>query len=110
MNAFKLKEKRFRPRKALTGLLPGRLVRAAGGEGVSCKPVDISEHGIGVISEDVLKVDDTLILESKSKKIELVVTYSRKDFGKHNLVRYGLSCIDQSINLELEFQEAGCLK
>ena len=108
MSSFKLKEKRFKPRKALTGLLPGPITKIDG-ERVTCRPVDISENGLGILSEEQLSTGDKLMLELKDEKIALEVTYQKRDFGKHNLFRYGIICTENK-DLEKIFLEAGCLK
>lgn len=108
MNSFKIKEKRFKPRKALTGLLPGPIV-TSDDERVSCKPVDISENGLGILSEHQLTTGEVLFLKLQDAKIELTISYQKKDFGKHNLFRYGLTT-SENTNLEELFTKAGCLK
>ena len=109
MGSIGLMEKRFKPRKMLTGLLPGPIVTPSG-EKVNCKPVDISVDGLGILSEALMKEEDRLILRTQNLEIELEVTFSKPDFGKRNLYRYGLKTKDLEINLEEIFTASGCLK
>ncbi len=109
MESSRLFEKRFKPRKMLTGLLPGPIIDASG-EKLKCKPVDISTDGLGIISESLLNTEQNLILKTHNLEIELAITYTRPDFGKHNLYRYGLKLLDSTINLEDIFVDSGCLK
>lgn len=109
MGSSGLFEKRFRPRKMLTGLLPGPLVDESG-EKINCKPVDISTDGLGIISKSMLTTEQSLVLKTQKAAIELTITYVKPDFGKQNLYRYGLKLVDPTINLEEFFISAGCLK
>ena len=102
-------DKRIKPRKMLTGLLPGPLTDA-NGERINCKPVDISEHGLGIITSAFMKPGDAINLKLKDRTIALSVSWSKPDFGKQNLIRYGLNLESDQENLEDVFAEAGCLK
>lgn len=102
-------EKRFHQRKRLTGLLPGPLSRQSSSL-VDCKPVDISELGLGIISADLLEVGEVLTLKTKDTRLELEVVWAKKDFGKQDLYRYGLVSIDPTQRITDIFQKSGCLK
>ena len=102
-------DKRLKPRKMLTGLLPGPLTDAKG-ERINCKPVDISENGLGIITSALMKQGDEVSLKLKDRTIVLSVSWSKPDFGKQNLIRYGLNLESDQENLEVVFSEAGCLK
>ncbi|MFW7377633.1 MAG: hypothetical protein ACOH5I_02340 [Oligoflexus sp.] len=102
-------DKRLKPRKMLTGLLPGPLVNDQGRK-ISCKPVDISEDGIGILTSELLKVGDELSLQSPDETVVLKVSWGKRDFGKQNLYRYGLNSEGETQNLEKIFLDSGCLK
>ena len=101
-------EKRRSNRKALTGLLPVSLVNQLG-ERLNARPVDISSEGLGIVTDLILDVGNILFLKTHNQHIELEVSWGKRDFGKNNLYRYGLKTRDES-NLELVFEDAGCLR
>jgi hypothetical protein len=103
------KERRISDRKALSGLLPGRLQTAQGVDLV-CKPVDVSPHGIGILIDKEFDVGTKLKLVMKAKTIDFQVMWAKRDFHKDELFRYGLTTADININVESIFLEAGCLK
>lgn len=102
-------DKRLKPRKMLTGLLPGPLVNEQG-QKLNCKPVDISENGLGILTSELLKEGDTLTLMVPDTTVVLKVSWGKRDFGKQNLYRYGLNIEGETTNLEKIFLDAGCLK
>jgi hypothetical protein len=102
-------EKRSLGRKRLTGLLPGGLF-TRNKDRIDCKPVDISEQGLSIISSMVLKPGDIITLAVKDKPIDLTVVWSKPDFGKQDLFRYGLASTDSAINLVELFEQKRCLK
>ena len=107
---LKFKERRLSTRKKLTGLLPGKIFSNRTEEQVDCRPVDISKDGVGVLSEEALKIDDELTLKLSDRDILLKVMWKKQDYGKQNLQRYGLVTKDSSVDLEEIFAQAGCLK
>ena len=102
-------EKRSLNRKRLTGLLPGGLF-SHDKERINCKPIDVSEHGLSIISNMVLKPGDIITLDVKNNPISLQVAWSKPDFGKQDLHRYGLTSLEPSINLVELFEQKRCLK
>jgi hypothetical protein len=102
-------EKRLARRKKLTGLLPGKLCVKGQDQFVNCKPVDISTHGLGIISSSYLKPGMVLELHIKDRLIEFDVTWGQPDFGKNNLFRYGLIARDEQIDIEKIFEDSGCI-
>lgn len=102
-------EKRFHQRKRLTGLLPGAITRSDDTK-LNCKPIDIAELGLGIVSADLLEVGEILLLKTKSSSVQLEVVWAKKDFGKHDLYRYGLVSTDPTQRLTDLFEAAGCLK
>ena len=106
---LKFKERRISSRKRLSGLMPGKLILKENEKQITCKPVDISDHGIGVIVGEILTVGTALELQAKHHNIPLEIIWSQPDFGKNDLFRYGLVCPDETINLEQIFIEYGCL-
>jgi hypothetical protein len=105
---LKLKERRISERKRLTGLMPGRFV--VNSKDAEVKPLDVSEHGMGIICSVQFAVGAKASLMIGNRQIPLEVIRGEQDFGKHDLWRYGLVCTDQQVNLEIEFSKAGCLK
>ncbi len=105
------KERRFNPRKKLTGLLPGRLLRKETGEPLICKPVDVSDQGIGILIAEQLAIGYPLSLHFEGRSIDLEVAWGRPDFGKQDLFRFGLVLSDSHSeeNLEAIFLQSGCL-
>ena len=107
------KERRLSERRNLTGLLPGSLIRADGKGAVSCRPVDISVHGIGIViigEKKTLPIGTKLKLVMTDNEIDLQVAWSAADFGKQDSMRYGLVTTDSNIDLEQIFTQFGCLK
>ena len=104
-----LAEKRLSERRRLTGLIPGKMITAHD-KSIDCKPVDISEHGLGVISDTELAVGSVITLETHDNSIRLEVIWQQPDFSKRDLHRYGLVTKDQKANLLEIFSEAGCLR
>ena len=81
-------EKRFAPRKTLTGLLPGSLLDHRGRKSVPS--VDLSSDGLGIVTDARLELGQTVYLRTHNQHIELDLVWSKPDFGKKNLFRYGL--------------------
>jgi hypothetical protein len=107
------KERRFAERRQLSGVLPGSLIRADGSGAISCRPVDVSAHGLGIVisgEQKTLAIGLNLILVVTDAEVPLQVAWSAPDFGKHDSYRYGLVVKDQSVNLEELFLKYGCLK
>ena len=85
------KERRLSDRRILTGLLPAPIVlKETPDQAFSCKPVDISSEGLGVLADIVLPVGAELILKLPKGDIEMKIIWSKQDFGKKELMRYGL--------------------
>jgi hypothetical protein len=103
------KERRIGNRKALNGLLPGRL-RTLLGTDLVCKPVDVSPNGLGVLMSKEFELGTVMNLVMKDQVIELEVKWIQSDFHKEELFRYGLITPDVEINLEQIFLDAGCLR
>lgn len=107
------KERRATDRRKLTGLLPGRLKVKGSDMDLQCRPVDISETGIGIVITGKLKPIEPgthLVLEVGDQAIELVVSWRRPDFGKQDAMRYGIIAGKPDQNLEALFIEHGCLR
>jgi hypothetical protein len=75
-----------------------------------CRPIDLSQEGLSVLSEAQLSVGMQLTLRTHNQSVALEVIWQRPDFGKQGLSRYGLRAIDPAIDLEEMFRSAGCLK
>ena len=103
-------ERRLSTRRKLTGLIPGKLVVVGSTVPISCRPIDISANGLGILSEEILTPGSKLALKTHDREIIFEVSWGQPDFGKRDLYRYGLLVVDRSINLEAVFAETGCLK
>jgi hypothetical protein len=103
------KEKRISERKALTGLLPGKMLNVEGQE-IHCQPKDLSTHGLGITSDANMEIGSILILKARNKNIQLEVSWVQPGFEKRDQFRYGLTTKDPSVDLEKVFIESGCLK
>lgn len=104
------KERRLAPRQKLTGLMPGKFVVKDSGKSVSCRPIDVSEAGLGILTAQEIPVDSVLTLTTGDQHIDMKVLWRKPDFGKNNLMRYGLVCEGGGIDLMALFIAQGCLK
>ena len=104
------KDRRIGERRKLTGLMPGRLFLKESGEELSCRPVDVSTFGLGVLISKEIQPGEVLTLLVKSTKIQLQVAWTQPDFGKQDMFRYGLVSVDTDHNLEQLFVDNGCLR
>lgn len=105
---LKFQEKRFSTRRKLNGLLPGRVL--LGSQEIIIKPVDVSTDGLGIVTDLQLREGSVIRLQNGSDEIELEVIWSKKDFGKRDLFRYGLMVKTPGIDLESLFDSTGCLR
>lgn len=104
------KERRMTERIKLTGLLPGRLVTADRKQNISCRPIDISEHGIGIVSHTVMTVGQELeLIIADSTVINLMIAWEKDDFSKQDMKRYGLVATNEKINLIEIFAKNNCI-
>lgn len=105
---LKFQERRFKTRKKLSGLMPGKIF--SGDKELKVKPVDLGQDGLGVISDVPLKEGDRLTLETTHGQIGLEVMWVKNDFGKQDLFRIGLVTLNPKDDLTIIFESAGCLK
>lgn len=110
MNIPMFYEKRKSQRKRLTGLLPGKLTFAGQEQNIAFKPVDVSVDGIGIITNLAIKAGTKMELHMKDQCIEFEVGWGKPDFGKRDLFRYGLKCLNSETNIETLFLDKGCLE
>lgn len=106
----KLNEKRKSQRSKLTGLLPGKFVTESDLKNFSCRPVDVSSNGLGILCSQHLETNTILILILKDSSIYFKVIWRQPDYGKKSMFRYGLQNLNNKINIEEVFRETGCLK
>ena len=110
------KERRLSSRKQLTGLLPGRIVNPETGQDIACRPVDVTEHGLGiVVTSNLEPLRSGLVLNMVLKEgvVPLIVLWSKPDFGKSDQVRYGLVVQSEKArarSLEAIFASHGCIR
>ncbi len=103
-------ERRNASRKKLSGLLPARLSVESTMVDISCKPVDVSDHGLGIITETHLAIGTLVVLHLPGSPLILEVKWSEQDFGRRDLKRYGLELKSGGESIARKFEEAGCLK
>jgi hypothetical protein len=103
-----LKERRLSNRKKPTGLLPGKM-QTIDGKDIHCQPIDVSEHGMGFISDTEFDAGDIIKLVLKDTEISLEIAWAQGDFGKKDKFRYGTITLDKSLDIESLFLKAGCL-
>lgn len=104
------KEKRLSQRRKLTGLLPGRMILAETKADIVCRPVDVSQHGMGIVVAKELTLGSEVVLLAHGKPIRMTVAWGQPDFGKQDMFRYGLVTIEHGDDLEDTFVQAGCLR
>ena len=102
-------EPRRSSRRVMLRILPGAIIDANNAV-IQCRPVDLSQEGLSILSETNLDVGDLLTLRTHNASIALEVVWQRADFGKQGLSRYGLKTKDSTFDLEILFRETGCLK
>ena len=105
------KERRMDSRRTLTGLLPASIVlKEEPEQKFSCKPVDISPDGLGVLADIVLPVGTELLLKLPDEDIVMKIIWKKQDFSKKELFRYGLVTASAQHDIEKIFEEHGCFK
>lgn len=108
---FAFAERRSNERRALTGLMPGRLFVYDTDRTLSARPVDVSKTGLGILSSDTLAEGTRIGLAvDKEQTVILCVIWRKEDFGKRDLYRYGLESVDKTLDMEQIFLTTGCLK
>ena len=104
-------ERRLSRRRRLKGLLPGKLILKETEDQIGmCKPVDVSRNGMGVIIQAELPVGTEVCLICRSDYVEMKVAWSKPDFGKQDMFRYGFVTLDPEVDLEYIFEKAKCFK
>jgi hypothetical protein len=107
----KLIERRKAPRITTNGRMPGKIVDAAGDD-VSCRTLDVSMMGLGIVSETDFPVGTELSLQldgGPSVKLRVVSAFRRRDTATP-AKRYGLLVEEGNVNLETVFRDAGCVE
>lgn len=104
----RFQERRIAERKRLTGLMPGKF--KINGKEVSARPVDLSDHGLGILVAKEFALGTQAELTIQDMVIPFEIKWSQPDFGKHDLWRYGLVCNDPALNLIELFSDTGCFK
>ena len=110
VNIASLIDKRIAKRRQLTGLLPGKLIIKDQRNAISCRPVDVSPEGLGILTTEFLAPGQELTLILKDKTLELQVAWGQPDFAKREIYRYGLIVVSGVQDLEKLFEETGCLR
>lgn len=104
------KDRRINNRKKLTGMMPGRLVIDDTKEELTCRPVDVSNSGVGILIPKEIEKGKSITLYLHDRSISFKVAWVQRDFGKQDIFRYGLAATDLSLDIESIFIAYGCLK
>lgn len=104
------KDRRINNRKKLTGLMPGRLILDVTKEELSCRPVDVSNSGVGILIPKEIEPETKITMYLSDQEIVFKVAWVRRDFGKQDIFRYGLAAVDTALDIESIFIKHGCLK
>ena len=105
------KERRLSSRRVLSGLLPAPLVlREEPEQKFNCKPVDLSADGLGVLADVVLPIGTELLLKLPEEDVVMKIIWKKQDFGKKELIRYGLVTESHEKNIEQIFEEHDCFE
>ncbi len=108
---LKFKERRVQDRKEPTGLMPGKMMRIRQDRVISCRPMDVSKEGMGILVAEDLMSDEILTLNlPDGRQVPFRIVWKREDFGKLDLFRYGLECMDPHTNVLEIFQRAGMIR
>ena len=103
------KERRFGERIKAVKHLPGQLLFAESGEEIDCRPLDVSEFGMGVFTEEELpEEEENYILRVGELDINLLRVYHLESPGDAVGYRSGFRVMDPEIDLMKVFTEAGC--
>ena len=104
------KERRASRRRRLSGLLPGRIRLQGQESSLSCRPVDVSERGMGILVDQEIEEGANLVLSLSDRDVRFRVEWVQPDYGKKSMFRYGLVVLDPDENIEEIFIRAGCLR
>ena len=96
-------QSRQHERENLSQLLPGRIFLKKNKKEISCRPINVSEFGLGIISSTSLSLSDILILEIDKITIELKVIWKKQGSTKGNQIRYGLMTVNTHQNIKQLF-------
>ena len=107
--AVPLHKEQRRSQRYQTKSLPGALIDAEQ-RILQCRPLDLSWEGLAIVSHTLLTVGARLQLRTHKDTITLEVLWQKSDFGKRSLYRYGLKVVDPSVDLEMIFRDARCIK
>jgi hypothetical protein len=100
-------ERRINQRQRILRFLPGTLHRAVSGEQITCRPMDVSQLGLGIFSEMELREGELLALRFNGKQIPLIVMWTMECQGDAVGFRYGLKSADESLDLAVLFEKTG---
>jgi hypothetical protein len=112
---LKRQERRWYPRAFdVDGTLPGALTRADSDAAIDCEVCDVSEDGLGIITDQEFSSNMELILDltnTKAKaKIRFRIVHCRPESMRKGFHRCGLQAIDNEINLIELFAAEGRIK
>ena len=101
-------ENRKSKRYSLTGSLPGAMFEPESNTIIQCKPVDVSQNGLGVMTWSQFDPGSSLILRGNNVDIKFTVIWSISCHEEHNVWRCGLEAEDKDSDLVSLFNERGC--
>ena len=101
MGLLKLTYLRLQKRRRVVGFMPSRLYSADFRQQYFCRPLDVSQHGIGIFTEDELsEKGDEFVFVLENYVIRLVRVFSLENPGLKVGFRHGFKVKDQTIDLE----------
>jgi hypothetical protein len=108
---IKRQERRWYPRAFdVDGTLPGALTRSDNNEVIDCEVCDVSEDGLGIITNQELARSIELVLDLGSSKIRFRIVHCRPESMRKGFHRCGLQAIDCPTNLIELFTAQGRIK
>jgi len=102
-------DKRAKPRQSIVSL-PGRLVTARDRREITCTPLDVSQHGLGILtSENLLPETGVILLTEKVCIYLTMVRCQITNRGLKSSFHYGFKALEAQINLIELCTEHGCI-
>jgi len=106
---LRLAEPRIQRRRRFVGPVPAKLYTLNQETEIYCRPLDVSQSGFSVYTDEMSGLDDDLILVLGEHVVELTKVYSIASPGLKNGYRHGFKVKDHSIDLEQICVKLGCL-
>ena len=109
MGYAQLAERRYTQRKDLNGKVPGEFQIAGVHSPIECRALDVSEKGVGIVSQHFMSPGTKVQFKSIDREIDLEVVWRQDDIDHPQTYFYGLVVLDD-LDIEKIFQETGCIE